>query len=124
MQNWLTDSELLVMKTIWENEDPLTVQEIMMQTNERYDKKWKVQTISTFLSRMVKKNYLSMERKGRTFYYYPLVTAASYRKRELDRQISFWEESGLDGLIASFTRTAKLTEDEKEKIRRLLDAMD
>ena len=112
------------MKTIWENEDPLTVQEIMMQTNERYDKKWKVQTISTFLSRMVKKNYLSMERKGRTIYYYPLVTAASYRKRELDRQISFWEEGGLDGLIASFTRTAKLTEDEKEKIRRLLDAMD
>ncbi len=34
MQNWLTDSELLVMKTIWENEDPLTVQEIMMQTND------------------------------------------------------------------------------------------
>lgn len=124
MQEWLTDSELLLMKMIWKSKEPLTVQEVMALTNTRYDKKWKVQTVSTFLSRMVKKGYLSMERKGRTFCYYPLVTEESYCKRELDRQIDLWGDGELDGLIASFTRTTKLTENEKEKIRRLLDAVD
>lgn len=124
MQDWLTDSELLLMKMIWESKQPLTVQEIMVRTNERYQKKWKVQTISTFLSRMVKKSYLTMERKGRTFYYYPLVTEETYRKRELDRQISFWGNGSLEGLVASFTRITKLSEEEKEKIRSILDAMD
>lgn len=120
----MTNSELLLMKTIWESEEPLTVQEIMARANKQYEKKWKIQTVSTFLGRMVKKNYLTMERKGRTFCYYPLVTEEVYRKKELDRQIAFWGDDGLDALIASFTKTTHLTKEEKEKIRRLLDAMD
>ena len=67
MQDWLTDSELLAMKTIWESGEPLSVQEIMERTNQKYGKQWKVQTVSTFLGRMVKKGYLKMERKGRVF---------------------------------------------------------
>ena len=124
MQDWLTDRELLVMKTVWESEEPLPVQEIMTRTNLKYGKKWKVQTISTFLGRMVKKGYLNMERKGRVFYYDPLVTEEVYRKRELDRQITFWGEGSLDGLVASFAKMTRLTEEEKERIRRLLDDMD
>ncbi len=77
MNDWLTDSELLVMKTVWESEEPLSVQEIMVRTNQKYGKKWKVQTISTFL-----------------------------------------------GLVASFAKVTRLTEEEKERIRRLLDDMD
>ena len=38
MQEWLTDSELLLMKMIWKSKDPLTVQEVMALTNTRYDK--------------------------------------------------------------------------------------
>ena len=39
MNDWLTDSELLVMKTVWESKEPLSVQEIMLRTNQKYDKK-------------------------------------------------------------------------------------
>ena len=38
MNDWLTDSELLVMKTVWESKEPLSVQEIMLRTNQKYDK--------------------------------------------------------------------------------------
>lgn len=124
MQDWLTDSELLAMKTIWESGEPLSVQEIMERTNQKYGKQWKVQTVSTFLGRMVKKGYLKMERRGRIFYYDPLVTEESYRKRELDRQIAFWGDGSMDRLVASFTKVTRLTEEEKERIRRLLDDMD
>ena len=44
--------------------------------------------------------------------------------RELDRQIAFWGEGSLDGLVASFAKMTRLTEEEKERIRRLLDDMD
>ena len=65
-----------------------------------------------------------MERKGRVFYYYPLVMEDVYRKMELDRQIAFWGDGSLDGLVASFAKVTRLTEEEKERIRRLLDDMD
>ena len=65
-----------------------------------------------------------MERKGRSFYYYPLVMEDAYRKMEFERQITFWGDGSLDGLVASFAKVTRLTEEEKERIRRLLDDMD
>lgn len=63
----LTNCEVLAMKVIWHSEEALSIQEITRAVNAAYDKDWKVQTVSTFLSKMVKKGYLDMQRKGRFF---------------------------------------------------------
>ena len=66
-QDALSECEVLVMKVIWQNSEAMSIQEITSRINQRYGKDWKVQTVSTFLSRAVKKGYLEMRRKGRTF---------------------------------------------------------
>ncbi len=119
----LTDCEVLVMKVIWHSEEALSIQEITGTVNATYDKDWKVQTVSTFLSKMVKKGYLDMQRKGRYFFYYPLVTEEEYGDREIKKCVELWSDGKIDGLLAAFTRTHKLTEEERKRIGGILDEL-
>ena len=119
----LTDCEVLVMKVIWHSEEALSIQEITGAVNATYDKDWKVQTVSTFLSKMVKKGYLDMQRKGRYFFYYPLVTEEEYGDREIKKCVELWSNGKIDGLLAAFTRTHKLTEEERKRIGEMLDEL-
>ncbi|MBO5033291.1 MAG: BlaI/MecI/CopY family transcriptional regulator [Lachnospiraceae bacterium] len=120
----LTDCETLVMKVIWESEEVMSVQEITSRINQRYHRDWKIQTVSTFLSRAVKKGYLDMKRKGRTFHYYPKVTEEAYGRREITKCVDVWGGGKLENLIASFAQAKRLTEEEKMQIRSLIDDMD
>lgn len=123
-QEALTECEVLVMKVIWESGEVMSVQEITARINLKYKKDWKLQTVSTFLSRAVKKGYLEMKRRGRSFDYYPLVTEEEYGKREIVECVDNWGNGRLGNLIASFAEARKLSEEEKAHIRRMLDGMD
>lgn len=123
-QETLTECEVLVMKVIWENDEVMSVQEITSRINQKYKKDWKLQTVSTFLSRAVRKGYLEMKRNGRSFDYYPLVTEQEYGKREIVKCVDNWGSGKLGNLIASFAETRRLSEEEKTHIRRMLDGMD
>lgn len=120
----LTECEVLVMKVIWESDEVITIQEITSRINLKYKKDWKIQTVSTFLSRAVRKGYLEMKRNGRTFEYYPMVTQEEYGRREIVKCVENWGSGRLGNLIASFAETRKLSEEEKEQIRGMLDGMD
>lgn len=120
----LTDCEILVMKVIWNSSEVMSIQEIASKINQIYKKDWKIQTVSTFLGRIVKKGYLEMKRNGRTFEYYPKVTEEEYGKHEIAKCVEVWGRGKIENLIASFAGTKKLTEEEKEHIRNLIDNMD
>ena len=123
-QEELSECEVLVMKVIWQSKEVLSIQEISASLSQRYNKDWKPQTISTFLSRAVKKGYLEMRRRGRSFFYYPLVTEAEYGRREIVKCVDNWGDGQLGNLIASFAKTKGLSREEKDYIREMLDGMD
>ena len=66
----LTDCEQLVMKTVWDAEEELSLMEVMQRVNDKYHKEWKPQTVSTFLARLVRKGYLRHYRQGRGVLFY------------------------------------------------------
>ena len=66
--NDISACEKLVMKVIWDSTEELALQEVMDGVNHENSKNWKPQTVSTFLSRLVKKGFLNMYRKGRYCY--------------------------------------------------------
>jgi Predicted transcriptional regulator len=120
----LTDCEVLVMRVIWNSAEIMSIQEITSKINHTFHKDWKTQTVSTFLSRAVKKGYLEMKRNGRSFDYYPLVSEQEYGKREINKCVEIWSDGKLENLIASFSETNKLSEQEKMQIRRVINDMD
>lgn len=120
----LTASETLVMKVIWQNDEAMSIQDILQRVNSCYEKDWKTQTVSTFLSKMVKKGYLSMQRKGWYFFYYPLVTEEEYSRQEIAKCVEFWGNGKIDHLLTAFSEVHELTEEEKKNIRGLLDELE
>ena len=47
--------------------------EVMDAMNEQYETDWKRSTVCTFLTHLVEKGYIKMERKGRIFYYQSII---------------------------------------------------
>lgn len=86
----LTDCEQLVMKTVWDAERELSLLDITKRVNERFNKEWKPQTVSTFLARLVKKRYLCNYRQGRVFYYQILISQDDYIGEIVAQFVEFW----------------------------------
>lgn len=125
MENYaLSECELLVMKVIWRSEEPLSLQGIVEGVNETYKRGWKQQTVSVFLGRIVKKNLLTSERRGRQFFYYPTMTEAEYCQMEAVKCVDMLSDGKADVFFAALSQARNLTEDEKERIRGLLNELD
>ena len=120
----LSDSELYVMKIIWRSEESLSLQDIAERVNRIYEKNWKPQTVSVFLGRIVKKNLLTSKRQGRQFYYYPTITEEEYRKKEAVKCVDSLGDGRADVFFAALSQARDLTEEEKEKIRGILNELE
>lgn len=117
----LSKCEGMVMKVIWGSGDVLTMQEITVKVNDLFHKTWKTQTVSTYLARLVKKGYLSMERQGRLFYYHPLIAEEDYAQGEITKCMDMWGDAKVGALLSAFTQSKGLTDEEREYIRSILD---
>ncbi len=115
----ITGCELQVMMVIWDSEKQLTLPEILKNVNEKYGKEWKAPTVSTFLSRLVRKDFLSMKRTGRTFIYDSLVAKEVYKEKVLTEDITFWCKDDLVDLLETIGKNRKFTTAEKGKFAEL-----
>ena len=59
----LPDAELEVMKAIWENTPPMSTNDVMKVISTEKD--WNISTLLTLLSRLIKRGFLSSEKRGR-----------------------------------------------------------
>lgn len=81
----LTECENQVLLVVWELEglSDTCLGGIIAEVNRRYTHEWKAQTVATFLSRIVRKGYLSTEKKGRRYCYHPTLTLEQYQEHRL-----------------------------------------
>ena len=79
------EAELEIMKVIWKANKPITSLDIGKEVEA---KGWKKTTIATFLTRLSEKGALSSEKKGKLYYYTPLITEKEYRKSQTRNLIS------------------------------------
>lgn len=95
----LTECEEIVMKVIWDSDDRLNLPQIVENANRQYGKNWAMQTVSTFLARLRKKNVVVGERCGRTFYYEAIMTKEAYATKVTKDLCAFWFESNPDKMM-------------------------
>jgi BlaI family transcriptional regulator, penicillinase repressor len=114
----ISDAEWIVMNLIWSS-SPIEAAEIIDRIAA--DNGWSPATVKTMLHRLVRKGALATEQNGKKYVYTPAV-----RRDACVRQASrsFLERVfGGDATPAliHFVKTAKLTENDVEEIRALLD---
>ena len=120
----LTNCEELVMKTVWDSEEELSLMEIMQRVNDKYHKEWKPQTVSTFLARLVRKGYLRHYRQGRVFFYQILVPLDEYKGQLTNDYVTFWNHDNADEFLCALANERPLRQDEVERIQKMIDGLD
>ncbi len=93
---FLTQAEQIVMKAIWDLGEGSRLEFILHLCITKYNKKWKQQTISTYLKKLVDKGFISSYRNGRYIHYSINISLEDYRKELLLFETSFWYDDRKD----------------------------
>lgn len=111
----LSESEMEVMRAVWASPTPVTSGEML----ERFSAKgWKIQTVSTFLTRLVEKGALKIEKRGRGNLYSPALTPEEYRRREARSVIDALYGGSMLDFMAAFYGGGDADRRELDELRR------
>ena len=117
----ISDSELEVMKVLWQAGDALTVTEIRETLQKT--RGWEATTVKTLVSRLVTKGVVKQEKRN-VFYYSPLLSERDYNDwatHDLIRKI--YHGSARD-LVAALVHSEGLTQDDIAELRALFKLED
>lgn len=114
----LTENELSVMKELWA-QAPLTVAEILERLGRR--PKPAYTSLLTLVQTMEKKKYITHEKQGKAFIYYPKLQKQSYMKGEIKRISERLFESSPLSLVMNLIQTEQLSKDELKQLKKMLE---
>lgn len=111
----LTEGEEITMKAVWDCMKEPVLSDVVDRVNGFYGKDWMPQTVSTFLSKLCRKNYLKLQRNGKIYTYKTLVPEAVYRRKLYKQHISFWHNNSVVDFVIDMLRNRDLTVEDIEK---------
>lgn len=120
----LSSAESLVMKTIWEAGEDISVPDLMTVLKVKYAKDYARTTVQTFLLKLSEKGFVRIYRKGKLSYVRVVKGEADYKARILREELDFWYHGNVAELIAGLFRAGEMTEKDREQVRRALDELD
>ena len=112
------DAELEIMKVIWNAKEPITSLDIAKEVE---NKGWKKTTIATFLTRLTEKGALCAEKKGKLYYYSPLITEKEYRKSQTKNLIKSLYNGSIKDFAVALFEEQKLSDKEIEELRSIFE---
>ena len=120
----LLHNEQIIMQYIWEMGDETPLRQLLIDINQRYDKDWKRTTIRTYLTHLQEKGLIELHTKGKYSYINALVSEDGYRENLTEQLVDEWYDGSTLDLVANLYKDEKLTEEDKQKLRRMLDELD
>ena len=112
----ISDSELEVMKVLWQAGDALPVN-VIRETLQR-DRGWEATTVKTLIGRLLAKGVIEQE-KRKVFYYSPLISEAEYNAWATDNLIQKLYHGSAKKLVAALVQSEGLTQADIEELRAL-----
>ena len=112
----ISDSELEVMRVLWDARTALPVGEIRRAIQEK--RGWEATTIKTLIQRLVAKGAVAQEKRG-AFYYAPLVSEKEYNDWATERLIRRLYRGSAKSLVAALVQSDELSENDIEELRKM-----
>ena len=111
----LSDSEMEIMRVIWGLDAPATAAQLLELFSH---KGWKIQTMSTFLTRLVDKGVLAQGKRGKSNAYSPAVTEREYHSLEAQHVIDSMYNGSLRDFLAAFSGGSALKKSEADELKQ------
>lgn len=114
----ITDSEYTIMKILWRTDAKMTVADVV---RELEGNDWTASTVSTFLQRLLKKEVISCDKKGKTNLYYPLLKQSEYDLRETENFLSKIYKGSVKNLVAALYENKKLSNEDVSDLKKMFE---
>ncbi|MBO5454811.1 MAG: BlaI/MecI/CopY family transcriptional regulator [Clostridia bacterium] len=114
----ITDSEYEIMKILWSSEEKMTVSDVV---NALKNETWTPSTVSTFLQRLLKKEVVACDKKGKTNLYYPLLKQSEYDLNETESFLSKLYKGSVKNMVAALYENEKLSKEDISELRKMFD---
>lgn len=108
----LPDAELEIMKVIWHNECPISTSEVKRIIDEESSAGKTVQTVQTLLNRLIAKDYIKKDRRGKEYIYTPLVSEKDYVEFESDRFLKKMHGNSVTNLMRALFDSRNISDED------------
>lgn len=112
----ISDSELEVMRVLWEAGDALPITKIRRSLQS--SKGWEATTIKTLVQRLCAKGVLAQEKRN-VFYYSPLVSEQEYNDWATGDLIRRLYRGSAKELVAALVRSDGLSKSDVDELRAM-----
>ena len=110
----ISDSELEVMRVLWEAGDALPITDLRQALHER--KGWEATTVKTLVQRLAGKGGLEQE-KRKVFYYRPLVSESEYSDWAVNGMVQRLFRGSAKALVATLVQSEGLSDADIAELR-------
>ena len=117
----LPDSELELMLIIWNADEPVSrayIQQHIKESRELADT-----TVLSFLSRLEKREFIHVEKRGKTNYYSPIVKQSDYVESEGSTLLERFFGNSLTKFVAQFSSSEQMSQNQIEELKALVDKL-
>lgn len=110
----ISDSELEVMRVLWEAGTPLPISDIRIALQQR--RGWEPTTVKTLVTRLLSKEVIAQEKRN-VFYYRPLLTQEEYKSWATSRLIDKLYRGSARNLVAALVHSDSLSQEDIRELR-------
>jgi BlaI family penicillinase repressor len=115
-------AELEVLRTLWA-EGPATVREVMDHLHGR-GRKVAYTTVQTMLGRLEQKGFATSDKSGLAYVYRAKVSRKRFSQSRLKTLLDQLYDGAAGPLALQLVRSKRLTPEEMDELRRLIDQLD
>lgn len=115
----ISETEWKIMKILWEK-SPLSTGEIL-EALRANDPSWHPKTAQTLIGRLVKKGALGFKERGRSYFYFPLLSEEECVDKESESFLERVFGGSLKPMLAHFLEHRKLSPTEIKELKRILE---
>ena len=114
----ISNSELAVLNILWES-SPISSNEVVDKLADSNE--WHEKTVKTLLNRLVKKQAIGFQKKGRGYLYSPLINQGEYQIKETQSFVERMFSGRVAPLVAGFAKENKLSAEDVAELKMLID---
>ena len=112
----ISESEMEIMKIIWASSEAVTTKDILSSLPK--DNSWKLTTVLTFASRLVKKEILKTDKKGKTNYYTEAMSEEEYKEAQSRTFLEEMYNGSIKSFIATLCNGKNVNKKELEELKK------
>lgn len=117
--NKISDSELEVMKILWEK-GAITSPEIINALSKSVD--WSRNTIKTLITRLVNKKVIEQKKEeGQLYIYKPLISEKEYKKIENENFVTKLYKGSINNMLLNFVEEKQISKKDLEKLLEIIE---